>query len=99
MGVLFVPDQDPVEVLPENGKKFTLDEVQTLIGGDYGKVHAEPVILPKGTKYNGKKIGMFMVDEEGLLKEGNALNVNAVMLDGDRRPLFGNALLTWPREF
>ena len=99
MGGLFVPDQDPVEVLPENGKKFTLDEVQTLIGGDYGKVHAEPVTLPKGTKYNGKKIGMFMVDEEGLLKEGNALNVNAVMLDGDRRPLFGNALLTWPREF
>ena len=88
MGVLFVPDQDPVEVLPENGKKFTLDEVQTLIGGDYGKVHAEPVILPKGTKYDGKKIGLFMVDE-----------VNAVMLDGDRRPLFGNALLTWPREF
>ncbi len=99
MGVLFVPDQDPVEVLPENGKKFTLDEVQTLIGGDYGKVYAEPVILPKGTKYDGKQIGMFMVDEEGLLKEGNALNVNAVMLDGDRRPLFGNALLTWPREF
>ena len=99
MGVLFVPDQDPVEVLPENGKQFTLDEVQTLIGGDYGKVHAEPVILPKGTKYDGKQIGLFMVDEEGLLKEGNALNVNAVMLDGDRRPLFGNALLTWPREF
>ena len=99
MGVLFVPDQDPVEVLPENGKKFTLDEVQTLIGGAYGKVYAEPVTLPKGKNYNGKKIGMFMVDEEGLLKEGNALNVNAVMLDGDRRPLFGNALLTWPREF
>ena len=99
MGVLFVPDQDPVEVLPENGKKFTLDEVQTLIGGDYGKVHAEPVILPKGTKYDGKQIGLFMVDEEGLLKEGNALNVNAVMLAGDRRPLFGNALHTWPREF
>ena len=99
MGVLFVPDQDPVEVLPENGKKFTLDEVQTLIGGDYGKVHAEPVILPKRTKYDGKQSGLFMVDEEGLLKEGNALNVNAVMLDGDRRPLFGNALLTWPREF
>jgi hypothetical protein len=99
MGVLFVPDQDPVEVLPENGKKFTLDEVQTLIGGKYGKVDAEVVVLPKGTKYDDKKIGLFMVDEEGLLKEGNVLNVNAVMLDGDRRPLFGNALLTWPREF
>ena len=99
MGVLFVPDQDPVEVLPENGKKFTLDEVQTLIGGKYGKVYAEPVILPKGTKYQDKKIGMFLVDEEGLLKDDNELNVNAVMLDGDRRPLFGNALLTWPREF
>jgi len=99
MGVLFVPDQDPVEVLPENGKKFTLDEVQTLIGGKYGKVDAERVILPNGTKYQDKKIGMFMVDEEGLLKDDNEFNVNAVMLDGDRRPLFGNALLTWPREF
>ena len=99
MGVLFVPDQDPVEVTPENGKRFTLDEVQTLIGGKYGKVYAEPVILPRGTKYQDKKIGLFMVDEEGLLKDGNALNVNAVMLDGDRRVLVGNALLTWPREF
>ena len=50
-------------------------------------------------EYQDKKIGLFMVDEEGLLKEGNSLNVNAVMLDGDRRLLFGNALLTWPREF
>ena len=41
MGVLFEPDQDPVEVTPFNGKKFTLDEVQTLIGGKYGKVYAE----------------------------------------------------------
>jgi len=99
MGMLFIPDQDPVEVTPENGKKFTLLEAQILVGGHWGKVYLEPVILPKGTKYQDKKIGMFLVDEEGLLKENNELNVNAVRLDGERRPLFGNALLTWPREF
>jgi hypothetical protein len=99
MGVLFAPDKDPVEVTPENGKKFTLLEAQMLVGGHWGKVYLEPVILPKGTKYQDKKIGMFLVDEEGLLKENNELNVNAVRLDGERRPLFGNALLTWPREF
>ena len=99
MGVLFVPNEDPVEVTPENGKKFTLEEVRTIVGGKYGKVWVEAVILPKGTKYENKKAGIFLVDEEGLLKDGNELNVNAVMLDGDRRPLFGNALLTWPREF
>ena len=99
MGMLFIPDQDPVEVTPENGKKFTLLEAQILVGGHWGKVYLEPVILPKGTKYQFKKIGMFLVDEEGLLKENNEFNTNAVLLDGDRRPLFGNALLTWPREF
>ena len=99
MGVLFVPDQDPVEVTPENGEKFTLWETQMLVGGKYGKVTVEVVQLPKDTKYRDKKIGMFLVDEEGLLKEGNSINVNAVMLDGDRRMLVGNALLTWPGEF
>ena len=99
MGVLFTPNEDPVEVTPEKGKKFQLDEVRTLVGGKYGKVYVEPVTLPKDTKYQGKKVGMFLVDEEGLLKDDNEFNSNAVMLDGDRRPLFGNALLTWPGEF
>ena len=86
MGVLFTPNEDPVEVTPEKGKKFQLDEVRTLVGGKYGKVYVEPVVLPQGTKYQGKKVGMFLVDEEGLLKDDNEFNSNAVMLDGDRRP-------------
>jgi hypothetical protein len=85
MAVLYEPSGRDRQCRPRDGKKFTLDELQALIGG-----YVEMVRIPGDV---GRRI--FFVDEEGRLKRLKP-NVRASHLAG--RLLVGNALLCNPKE-
>lgn len=85
MATLYEPSGRDQTCTPRDGKKFTLDELQTLVGG-----YIEMVRIPGDV---GRR--MFFVDEEGLLR-GLSPNVRASHIAG--RLLVGNALLCSPQE-
>ena len=55
MGKIYKSNGEVTEVEPKNGKNFTLEELQEIVGGYF-----EPIYLPKGM--------VLAVNEEGLLK-------------------------------
>jgi hypothetical protein len=55
MGKIYKSNGEVTEVEPKNGKHFTLEELQEIVGGYF-----EPIYLPKGM--------VLAVNEEGLLK-------------------------------
>jgi hypothetical protein len=65
------------EVIPGNGKKLTLKEMQAIVGG-----YIERVVIPK--------VGDMYVDEEGLLK-GKPVNQMASLAAG--RMIVGDVLI------
>lgn len=74
---IFKVSGEVVSVLPGNGKKLTLDEMQAAIGGGY----IERVSVPGGERY---------VDEDGISKS-LPLNARASQLAG--MTLRGDALV------
>ena len=100
MATLMQPDGKVELVFPSDHKKFTLDEVRTLVGAPNGMCWVEKVDLPKGAEWDGYKPKFMLVDEEGLLKRDVLEpNINAMNIDGDRRLIVGNALLVYGGEF
>lgn len=101
MGLLIKPDGSITTVTPANGKKFTLDEMQKLVGGYIEhipfRLHKPNLAaLPKNAK--GKTVCQGWCDEEGKIK-GAAPNRKATMLfvcDPDF--LAGDILLTFAGE-
>ena len=59
MATLYEPSSRDSEYTPRNGKKFTLAELQALVGG-----YIEMVRIPVDA---GRRV--FFVDEEGMLKK------------------------------
>jgi Domain of unknown function (DUF3846) len=85
VATLYEPSGSDSECTPRNGKKFTLAELQALVGG-----YIEMVRIPGAA---GKRI--FFVDEEGRLKKLKP-NVRASRIAG--QILVGNAVLCSPKE-
>ncbi|MPZ50842.1 MAG: DUF3846 domain-containing protein [Dehalococcoidia bacterium] len=85
MARLYEPSGRDSECTPHNGKKFTLAELQALVGG-----YIEMVRIPGDA---GKRV--FFVDEEGRLKKLPP-NVRASHIAGQL--LVGNAVLCSPKE-
>ena len=90
MAILIQPDGSNDEVVPEDGQRFRLDELQAHVGG-----YIENVRLPAETKVNGYTIKTMYVNEEGRL-ENLEHNLNASMI-ADRH-LVGNALVLFQGE-
>ena len=90
MAIVIQPDGSNVEVLPEDGQRFTLTELQGFVGG-----FIEPVRIGAETKVNGYPIAVMYVNEEGLLLDLEH-NLNASMI-ADRH-LVGNALVLFQGE-
>jgi hypothetical protein len=90
MAILIQPDGSNDEVVPEDGQRFRLDELQAHVGG-----YIENVRLPAETKVNGYTIKTMYVNEEGRL-EHLEHNLNASMI-ADRH-LVGNALVLFQGE-
>ena len=76
-------DTDPVRVAPENGDSFTLDEMQSAVGG---RIEVVPVTEEGLVETHPRAI----VNEEGFLK-GMELNGFASVACG--RPIAGTVLL------
>ena len=85
MATLYEPSGRDSDYVPRNGKKFTLEELQALVGG-----YIEMIRIPGDA---GKRV--LFVDEEGKLK-GLKPNVRASHLAGQL--IVGNALLCSPKE-
>jgi len=90
MAILIQPDGSNDEVVPEDGQRFTLPELQAHVGG-----YIENVRLPAETKVNGYPIQTMYVNEEGRW-ENLEHNLNASMI-ADRH-IVGNALVLFQGE-
>jgi hypothetical protein len=69
MAQLYKPDGTVTEVKPQNGKCFTLPELQALVGG-----HIEAVDVPP---WDGSRLAI--CDEEGKLKDNPKINERATL--------------------
>ena len=85
MATLYEPSGRDSEYTPRNGKKFTLAELQALVGG-----YIVMVRIPGDA---GRRV--FFVNEEGMLKKLRP-NVRASQIAGQL--LVGNAVLCSPKE-
>ena len=85
MATLYEPSGRDSDYTPRNGKKFTMAELQALVGG-----YIEMVRIPGDA---GKRV--LFVDEEGRLK-GLKPNVRASHLAGQL--IVGKAVLCSPKE-
>ena len=85
MATLYEPSGHDSEYTPRNGKKFTLAELQALVGG-----YIEMVRIPGDA---GGRV--FFVNEEGMLRKLRP-NVRASQIAGQL--LVGNAVLCSPKE-
>jgi hypothetical protein len=90
MAILIQPDGAMVDVFPEDGQRFRLDELQSHVGG-----YIEPVKTLMETEMNGYTIQTIYVNEEGLLM-GLEHNLNASMIVG--KHIVGNALALFQGE-
>jgi hypothetical protein len=85
MATLYEPSGRDSQPMPRDGRKFSLDELQALVGG-----YIEMVRIPGDA---GKRV--LFVDEEGRLK-GLKPNVRASHIAGQL--IVGNAVLCSPKE-
>ena len=90
MAILIQPDGAMVDVFPEDGQRFRLDELKTYVGGWIEKVQ-----LPAETKVNGYTIQTMYVNEEGRW-DNLEHNLQASMIAD--RYLVGNALVLFLGE-
>ena len=85
MATLYEPSGHDSDCTPRNGKKFTLVELQALVGG-----YIEMIRIPGDA---GRRV--FFVNEEGMLKKLRP-NVRASQIAGQL--LVGNAVLCSLKE-
>jgi len=85
VATLYEPSSRDSEYTPRNGKKFTLAELQALVGG-----YIVMVRIPGDA---GRRV--FFVNEEGMLRKLRP-NVRASQIAGQL--LVGNAVLCSPKE-
>ena len=90
MAILIQPDGAMVDVFPEDGQRFRLDELQAHVGG-----YIEGVKTLMETERNGYTIEIIYVNEEGLLM-GLEHNLQASMIVG--KHIVGNALALFQGE-
>ena len=90
MAIRIEPDGSMVDVFPEDGQRFTLQELQAHVGG-----YIENVRLPAETKANGYTIRIMYVNEDGHMQDLEH-NLNASMIAN--RHLVGNALVLYQGE-
>ena len=88
MATLFKADGTSKIVVPQKGKTFSLEELQSYVDGDIECVHT----------YNKR---IFVMNEEGKLR-GLEVNINATVeyrkLVSPNDVLVGNVLLCWSDE-
>ena len=75
MAIIIKADGKTKHTEPINGKVFTLNELQTVVGG-----YIEIVPITTG-EYTGK---LLVVDEEGKLKADAQLNIEASKISGQQ---------------
>lgn len=87
MALLLIPGTTPVEVKPTRGARFTMKQVQTLVGGY--------VELISGITHMDARYTVMAVDEEGKIKKGRGTEVNrlATAYTGEKHLVVGPALL------
>ncbi len=90
MAILIQPDGSNDEVVPEDGQRFTLQELQAHVGG-----YIENVRLPAETKANGYTIRIMYVNEDGRMQNLEH-NLNASTIAG--QDIVGNALVLFQGE-
>jgi hypothetical protein len=97
MATLIRPNSPTEEVTPANGKKFTLEEVQRLVGGDVQLLEVTPGIY--GEIKVTARDKMFVVREGKL--HGLPFNrvATTIYVHSARDRVFGFALITRKGEF
>jgi hypothetical protein len=97
MATLIRPNNPTDEVIPVNGKKFTLEEVQRLVGGDVQPLEVTPSVY--GEIKVTARDKMFVVREGNL--HGLPFNrvATAIYVHSARDRVFGFALITRKGEF
>ena len=90
MAILIQPDGAMVDVFPEDGQRFRLDELQSHVGG-----YIEPVKTLMETEMNGYTIQTIYVNEDGFAF-GLEHNLKASMITG--KDIVGNALALFEGE-
>jgi hypothetical protein len=97
MATLLRPTGPPEEATPANGKRFTLEGVQRLVGGDVELLEVTPDI------YGGIKVTardkMFVVREGKLHRLPFNRVATAIYVHSARDRVFGFALITRKGEF
>lgn len=76
MATLYVPNAAPLPLEPNNGRKFSLAELQSLVGG-----YVELVTVGHGN--------ILLVDEDGLAKQ---LPINLAATDIAQKTIVGRAV-------
>jgi hypothetical protein len=98
MALLIAPDGRKTEIKPPPGKKFSLDEVQQLVGLNGQRAYVEPINMKT-------KRQLMFVDEDARMKGGNIpVNLEATRLltqalGSPTVLILGNALIVGPGEF
>jgi hypothetical protein len=90
MAILIKPDGKNVEVVPTNGRRWTLPELQRHVAG-----YIEPVRLPPLTNINGRRVTRMYVNEEGLIYD---LPFNQAASNVAGKSIVGNALVFFKNE-
>ena len=90
MAIVIQPDGSMVDVFPEDGQRFTLDELQDHVDG-----YIESVSTLMETEMNGYTIKTIYVNEDGLAL-GLEYNLKASMIVG--KDIVGNALALFQGE-
>ena len=85
MAILIRPDGNNDEVVPADGRKWTLAELQGYVDG-----YIEPVRLPPRTSINGNPVTRMYVNEEGLLRQ---LQHNQTASDVADQTIVGTAVV------
>ena len=87
MNIIIPVEGETQKFSPANGKKFTLEELQSAVGG-----HLEFVPAPQGRGYDdcSRQPYLVIADEEGVLKQ-KGYNTGASFLVG--YPLVGDVLI------
>ena len=89
MAIRLHPDGSSLDVFPEDGQRFTLEELQGHVDGHY------TVVAHQVQNLNGYDIGIVYVNEEGLLLNLEH-NLNASTIAG--KHIVGNALVLFQGE-
>ena len=90
MATLIYADGEEKEVKPEDGSKFSLEELQQFVGGNIQVVPSYSILYNAGVMDEDNDQDVMLCNEEGLLHD-LPLNITASVMSQDK--IVGNVVL------